>query len=370
MQLPPAYQAQVWSARDRKTIRKTFRTLAVARAWRAQAKSALSLGAMRAPTRTTVNEAAEAWLTAAKAGIIRTRSGEPYKPSALRAYEQVLRATVLPKLGHLRLSSVTRNVLQDLIERMVADGLSPSTVRNTILPLRAIYRRALQRSEVLVNPTLGLPLPASRQRRERIARPAEANALIEALPEGDRALWATALYAGLRRGELRGLRWSDVDFEQGVIRVERSWDDRVGPIEPKSRAGKRRVPLTQPLRARLAAHRLLQSGAGDLVFEGRRGSAFCAEAAARRARAAWQEAKLEPIQSGEVLWGHLAIGRSRCMDACLPARQTMRLPSAIDSEDVGKSGFPEEQILAAEFLFISAETLSRCLLDPVVPSLS
>jgi len=133
------------------------------------------------------SEAAEGWLTAAKVGVIRTRSGELYKPSALRAYEQVLRATVLPQLGHLRLSSVTRNVLQDLIDRLVAEGLSPSTVRNTILPLRAIYRRALSCSEVLVNPTLGLALPASRARRERIARPTEARALIEALSERDRA---------------------------------------------------------------------------------------------------------------------------------------------------------------------------------------
>ncbi len=292
----PSYQAQVWSARDHKPIRKTFHTLADARAWRAQAKSALSLGAMRAPTRTTVNDAAEAWLTAAKASVVRTRSGEQYKPSALRAYEQVLRATVLPQLGHVRLSSVTRNVLQDLIDEMVGAGRSPSTVRNTVLPLRAIYRRALARSEVLVNPTLGLALPTTRERRERVARPAEAKALIEALPEHDTALWATALYAGLRRGELRALRWSDVEFEHGVIRVERSWDDRVGPIEPKSRAGRRRVPLTRPLRARLAAHRLgSKSGGDDLVFEGRSGRAFCSGAATRRARAVWREAKLEPI---------------------------------------------------------------------------
>ena len=92
----PGYQAQVWSARDRKTIRKTFRTLAEARAWRAQAKSALSLGAMRAPTPTKIAEAAEAWLGGAKAGVIRTRSGDPYKPSAFRSYEQVLRAAVIP----------------------------------------------------------------------------------------------------------------------------------------------------------------------------------------------------------------------------------------------------------------------------------
>ncbi len=115
-------------------------------------------------------------------------------------------------------------MLQDQVDKLVAKGKSPSTVRNTILPLCAIYRRALSRSEVLTNPTLGLSLPRHRQRRERIARPTEAKALLEALSSSDRALFATALYAGLRRGELRALRWQDVDFAAGVIRVERGWD--------------------------------------------------------------------------------------------------------------------------------------------------
>jgi integrase len=70
--------------------------------------------------------------------------------------------------------------------------------------LRAIYRRAVARSEVMVNPPLGLALPSVRALRERIARPEEAAALIEAVPVDDRALWATALYAGLRRGRLMG----------------------------------------------------------------------------------------------------------------------------------------------------------------------
>src|SRR5436190_2701502 len=217
----PAYQAQVWSARDGRTIRKTFPTLGDARAWRAETKSALARGVVRAPTRTTLHQAADDWLAAARAGIVRTRSGETYKPSALRSYEQALSLKLVPELGHLRLSAITRNTVQDLVDRLVAQGLSASTVRNSILPLRAIYRRAVSRSEVLVNPTLGLVLPAVRGRRERVARPAEARALIEALPERDRALWATALYAGLRRGELRALRWRDVDFKQGVVRVRR-----------------------------------------------------------------------------------------------------------------------------------------------------
>jgi hypothetical protein len=81
----PGYQAQVFSQRDRKTIRKTFRNISDARAWRAEAHSALRLGTLRAPTRTTVAEAAAEWLSAARAEVIRTRSGQPYKPSALRS---------------------------------------------------------------------------------------------------------------------------------------------------------------------------------------------------------------------------------------------------------------------------------------------
>ncbi len=286
----------MWSPADCKTIRKTFPTVREARAWRSEAHSALRSGMMRAPTRTTLSEVAEEWLAAAQAGIVRTRSGERYKPSALRAYEQALRNRMLPKLGHQRLSAVTRNSIQDMVDGLVAQELSASTVRNAVLPLRAIYRRSLARSEVLTNPTLGLTLPAVRGRRERVARPAEARALIEALEETDQALWASALYAGLRRGELQALRWHDVDFEAGLIRVERGWDAKAGPIAPKSRAGRRRVPLAQPLRAYLAAHRLRSKDRSQesLVFGEPDRLAF-SEAVVRRARAAWKLAKLDAI---------------------------------------------------------------------------
>jgi len=58
--------------------------------------------------------------------------------------------------------------------------------------------------------------------RERIADPAEARDLIDALPDGNRALWATALYTGIRRGELRELRWSDIDLDDNIISVSRT----------------------------------------------------------------------------------------------------------------------------------------------------
>ena len=289
------YQAQVFSPRDRRTIRKSFKSIAEARAWRNDTQTALRRGTMRAPTRTTLAEAADDWLAAARAGIARTRSGDPYKPSALRSYEEALQTKVLPELGKLRLSSVDRVAVQDLVDRLIARGLAPSTVRNSVLPLRAIFRRAVARSEVVQNPTLGLALPAVRGRRDRVARPEEARALIAAVPEGDRALWATALYAGLRRGELQALRWSDVDTDAGLIRVERSWDQREGPIEPKSAAGRRRVPLVRPLRSELSAHGLRQAGGGEGFALGGGEKRVASGAATRRAREAWSEKGLAPI---------------------------------------------------------------------------
>jgi integrase len=149
---------------------------------------------------------------------------------------------------------------------LLAGGADASTIRNTLMPLRAIYRRAIGRGEISVNPSAGLELPAVRGRRERIASPAEAAELLAALRDDDRAIYATAFYAGLRRGELMGLRWEDVDFAATVIRVERGWEDVVGEIEPKSRAGRRRVPIAKVLREHLLAHRLRSGRHQGLAF--------------------------------------------------------------------------------------------------------
>jgi integrase len=90
--------------------------------------------------------------------------------------------------------------------------------------------------------------------------------LLTALPEPERALWATALYAGLRRGELRALQWGDVDLATGVIHVRRAMDIRGSIIAPKSAAGTRTMPIAKVLRTYLAAHRLRNVlGAGVLL---------------------------------------------------------------------------------------------------------
>lgn len=134
------------------------------------------------------------------------------------------------------------------------------------MPLRVIYRRAVHRGEVAVNPTTELELPAVRGRRERIVTPGEATRLLAALSDDDRPLWAAALYAGLRCGELQALRWEDVNLNAGVIRVERSWDPMAGPVAPKSAAGRRKVPIAAALRAELLEPRMRHGRRDGLVF--------------------------------------------------------------------------------------------------------
>jgi integrase len=259
---------------------------------------------MRAPTATTVREAWATWMSGAEAGTIRNRSGDRFKPSTLRGHRAAMRegGPIMLALGARKLSSITRADVQDVADRLLADGADPSTIRNALMPLRVLYRRALGRGEVAVNPCTAVELPAVRGRRDRIASPEEAARLIGALPEEDRAVWATAMYGGLRAGELMALRWSDVNLATGLIRVERAWDPKGGGqfVEVKSRAGRRRVPITATLREHLVDHKLRTGAAPEaLAFAREGGRPFSGTALRQRALRAWKAAGLDPITPHE-----------------------------------------------------------------------
>jgi integrase len=285
----PSWEAFVYLKHEDRKVRKTFPTRAAAVAWRRDAAHAAQRGRLRVPSAVTVAEAAAELLAGMADGSIPNRKGDRYKPAAVRGYERCLRLRVLPALGHVRLSEVRRADVQDLADRLTGEGLSASTVQNTLDPLRVIFRRAVRRDLVAVDPTEGLELRRKKGRRDRIATPAEAAALLAALADEDRALWATALYAGLRRGELRALRWDDVDLTARTIRVEREWDDVEGELnEAKSEAGTRTVPLAGPLVSLLAAHRLRTGRAGQaLVFGATEAEPFTPSTVRRRALRAW-----------------------------------------------------------------------------------
>jgi integrase len=254
-----------------------------ARQWRQDAASAIRAGTLTADRGPTLEQAAEDWLTAARAGIARNRSGQRYKPSAVRGYEQNLRRRVLPELGDERLREISLPRLQRFVDRLAADGHAAATITTTITPLRAIYRRARQLGEVHANPTSGISVPAVERRQTRFATAAQVEVMLGALKSTkDRALWATALYAGLRRGELMGLHREDIDLATGVIRVERGWDQCEGEVAPKSKQGRRKVPIPAALRDRLDDY-LIDGPKKGRVFVGARDCYGRGRAAATRA---------------------------------------------------------------------------------------
>ena len=286
----------MYVASQRRKLRRHFSSHAEAVGWREERRTAQRRGDQITPAMMTLTELAERLVAGMRSGAVRTRSGEHYKPSVIRGYRQALKAHVLPELGGVPLGELQRKHLQRLVDQLHADGLNPSTIRNALMPVRVLLRRAIRDGDVTANPTIGLELPAYRGTRDRIATPVEAAALINALPDTDRAVWATAMYAGLRRGEIQALRFEDVDLHTGVIRVERGWDQQEGLLEePKSRSARRSVPITPILRDHLLAHTLARGHRSGLIFGRTPTTAFNPSALAARARRAWLSANQQPI---------------------------------------------------------------------------
>lgn len=229
-------------------------------------------------------------------GSIRTRGGHRYKPASVRNYERALRLRVLPRIGHLRLADVGRAHLQALIDEEAAAGAKTATFINCVNVVGAIYRRAIRREQVAVNPAADLDIPRDRERPNRASSAAQVAELLVPLRPEDRTLYAAAAYSGLRRGELRALRVCDVDLKVGEIQVTRNWDDREGPISTKTESSERNVPLLAVLREHLTDHLIRTQRSGeDLLFARRDGNAFDPSTVNRRVATAWRRAGLEPV---------------------------------------------------------------------------
>jgi len=86
------------------------------------------------------------------------------------------------------------------------------------------------------------------------------------------------------------LRWEDVDLAKNLITVAVSWDVKTGPIEPKSRVGRRTVPIASVLREYLIARQLRSGRRDGLVFGATETRPFTPTAVRRRALTAWKSA--------------------------------------------------------------------------------
>lgn len=304
----PAYQAQAGPRSARKT--KTFPTRAAAVSWKRDVDRAVERGELTGGRAPTVREAAEAWLSAAEKGIVLARGDKPYKPSTLRGYRRCMESELYPELGGTRLHELTRGHLNRYVQTLQARGLAAQTVKNVVMPLRALYRYAVDDMEWLAaNPTKGIRVPAGAGKRMRFLAPAQIPTVLEALDVEDRPLWATAIYAGLRRGELMALRWTDVDLAGGVITVAWNYDPGAKQmVAVKSESGQdRQVPIAGVLRDYLLEHRQRAGGRPrGLVFkrsslahrrllDGDRDLPFADQAVGERAARRWAKVRGVPV---------------------------------------------------------------------------
>jgi len=289
------WKARAWDPAQGRAVSKTFGSLGEAVHWRRQQLGAVAQGKRIALDGIGMRIYVDHVIDGLERGAILNRSGDVYKPSARRGIIQALNTHVLPEVGGSRLRDVHRKDVQRLVDKMKAAGLNASTIRNAINALRVVFRQAIQEDKITASPCQHLAMPAVRGRRDRIVGADQAAALIAALPTTwDRGVWGTAFYAGLRRGELRGLERGDVDLDAGELYVRRSIDDQEGEIDVKSFSGRRTVVIPRLLRPLLAEQ--LSETRGPLMFPGQRaGGPFTTGAPQRRADPAWTKDGLERL---------------------------------------------------------------------------
>jgi integrase len=189
-------------------------------------------------------------------------------------YRTYTAAYVLPVLGQVKLQALTPVQLNGfyalLLERgrrrATSDGragLAPKTVRNVHVMLHRALRDAMRWGYLPRNVAEAADPPAARSPEQRVWSPAQLGAFL-ARVRGDRlyALWLLVATTGMRRGELAGLRWADVDLDHATVtplapRVV--VDHQVQTSAPKTERGRRRLALDPATLQALREHRAQQA---------------------------------------------------------------------------------------------------------------
>jgi len=213
----------------------------------------------------TVEKAAEQWLTYLK--------GEDRERSTVEAYRSLLTHHILPRIGRIKLSALSKPFIEGFRDELLASGMSRATGRKTLGTLKSLIGDAERRGNVSQNVASRVSIRANARdkRTLKVGRDVptvdEVKRMIEAAHGRARALLVVAAFTGLRSSELRGLRWEDVeiDGDHGTIHVQQRADRyrEIGRL--KSASAKRDIPcgpyVTNALKSLQALERR-----GELVF--------------------------------------------------------------------------------------------------------
>jgi integrase len=259
------YRLVVDTGRDeqgrRQQLTRTFDRLKDARGELARIRHETDQGTYVRPSEETL----DAYLDGFLKGATRGR-----RQSTRRNYEDAFRP-VRERLGTRKLQSITKADVEALMDWMLTSGrkrggkpgtgLSGRTARLTLSRLTAALEMAQLEGKLVRNVAKLVTPPEHTPRERETWRKAQVKKFL-GKASGDRlhAAWRLSLY-GLRRGEVLGLRWSDIDLRAKTLTVNQSRvlvEYRVLIEEPKSRNGKRTLPLDDELVAALTSLRKRQ----------------------------------------------------------------------------------------------------------------
>jgi integrase len=196
------------------------------------------------------------------------------KPSTLNTYRSLLRAHLSPGLGEMTLDRIEAIHVERLIATMRQGGAGAKLTSNALTLLFQVFEFGRRKGWCECNPVKHVDRPEIEEHTDiRFLTMEEVEALLaassdsEVLGPTDRTLYVTATMTGLRQGELLALRWRDVDWPAGRLRVRQNYV-RGHWGTPKSRRGSRSVPMIDRVAGELERHFQRSSFQGDeeLVF--------------------------------------------------------------------------------------------------------
>ncbi|MEH3117076.1 MAG: site-specific integrase [Methylorubrum populi] len=235
---------------------KTFTMKKAADAFLQKTQQQIEVGTFVADGNSVIFEAATAdWLEHCRKRAERMAG---LSRSGVEMYDIAIRRA-LPHIGQKLITKVRLADIQAVTDALCTAGLSGASVRHTIRTTRMVFDFAIERQWLRLNPidTKKLVLPPARK-IVHIPSKDELRHLLQVAckrapheKEAARrirvAIATLALFGGLRRGEIAGLKRGDVDFERGTMRIRRSVSRLDGIKSTKTAAGVREVPLVLPI---------------------------------------------------------------------------------------------------------------------------
>ena len=187
------------------------------------------------------------------------------RESAFSQDKYLVTTHIKPALGRLKLKSLNALHLQGLYRERLDSGLSGSTVQKIHHVLHKALSQAVKWNLIPRNPADAVKAPMASSKEMHPLSVSEARRLLEAARD-DRleALYVLALHTGIRRGELLGLKWEDLDLDDSIVRVRRTLTrtengKRLALGEPKTKKSRRTVHLTPRAVEALKRHRAKQA---------------------------------------------------------------------------------------------------------------